>query len=330
MLLLALAAAWAADHHVVRPGDTAASVAAAAGVDESALRARNELAAGAEPAVGSVLVVPGLDDDQGGLVLALSGVATATAPGGVAAPLREGQVLVPGSTVCTGVASYTTLRVASDLRRREHDEVSLLSQTCVRLDNSHNGASTRSSVLSVAKGSISVRNADTSSSTITVVTEDGVTTSEGGGFRLTVEGAATRTEALYRPLSVLGGGVDQRLDAGYGSRVEAGRAPSTPVRLLDPGTPIHPLGPAPLLRASFAWSPRDRALGYRVEIAASADFSDLVQVEDVPSATWDPEVLSLPYRVVGLWWRVASFDRTGYLGIPSAGAAIVVPPAIRP
>jgi hypothetical protein len=330
--LLFASLASAADHHVVRPGETLATIAAASGgaYTADALRERNSLPAGAEPAVGVVLRLPGDTPDPGGTVLAASGTGTVTSRGGTRSPLVEGMVLEAGSLVCTAAGSYATLRVGTDLATHEHDEVSLLGGTCVRLEEASSTAGRRSSVLKVDQGSIAVRNADTASGVITVVTEGGVTTSQGGGFRLTVEGSSTRTEALDRGLSVLGGGVDQSLDAGYGSRVRAGEAPSAPVALLRPGTPLAPVGVTPVLLANFSWAPVDRALSYRVEIATAADFSDLVVVEDVAQEEWLPEVLMLPYRVPGLWWRVAAVDRTGFVGFPSAAADIRVPPSITP
>lgn len=331
MILGLLLSASAADHHVVRPDDTLESIVAAGGgtFDADALRAKNGLAPDATLVVGQILTLPGVEDDRGGLVLALAGTATVAPPGTPPTAVGLGDTLPPGATVCTGAASYATIRVASSPLNREHDEVALLPQTCVRLNTTTNHGARRSSVLTVDQGSIAVRSATSEAGTVTVVTRDGVTSSVGGGFRLTVEGTATRTEALYRGLSVIGGGVDQKLEAGFGSRVKQGNAPDAPTRLLAPGSPLQP-GLAPMLRAEFTWSPVERALGYRVEIAADRDFASFLYVEDVAAEDWRPELLSLPYRNPGLWWRVASFDRTGFLGLPSDPARLVVPPAIQP
>lgn len=327
-MILLIAAALAGDHHVVRPNETVASIATAAGSTEAEVRTLNGLPAGAEPAVGVVLRLPG-GEDPGGMILALSGSVTLSVPGLPDRPGVEGDALPVGSMVCTAGGSYATLRVGTDLATRSHDEVSLLGGTCVRLDDGSARAGRRASLLTVDRGSISVRDAE-DQGVVTVLTKNGITTASGGGFRVTVEGAATRTEALDHDLSVLGGGAEQPVPAGYGSRVRPGEAPDTPIPLLPPGTPTTPLGEAPTILADFRWTPVERALAYRVEIAVAEDFSDLVMVEEINQEEWSPEVLLLPYRVPGLWWRVASVDRTGFIGRPSTPGKIGIPTGIGP
>jgi hypothetical protein len=180
-----------------------ASIAAASNgaFTEAEIRVLNGLPAGAEPAVGVVLRIPG-PVDPGGAVSATSGTVTVSIAGSGDRPAVEGEALPTGSTVCTGPASYATLRVGTDLATRAHDEVSMLGGTCVRLDDGTAATGRRASLLSVDRGSISIRNADKDPGTVTVLNRNGVTTSIGGGFRVTVEEAATRTEALDHGLSV--------------------------------------------------------------------------------------------------------------------------------
>ena len=66
-------------------------------------------------------------------------------------------------------------------------------------------------------------------------------------------------------------------------------------------------------------------LGYRVEVSLSPAFDELVVVEDVARPSWTPEMLVIPYRVPGMWWRISSFDRTGFLGLPGDPRHLVHP-----
>jgi hypothetical protein len=329
VILLLVALASAEDHHVVRPGESLASIAAAAGVDPARVAADNGLTPGTEPAVGTILRLPG---DTGGnaMVLALSGSGTVTLPGGAPTPLAEGIPLPPGARVCTNTNSFATLRLATRTDTHAHDEVSLLAGTCLTLDALAASGDTRASLVSMTTGSVAVRSADDGRGEVTVQTGAGVTTGEGGGFRVTVEAGAARTEALVHDVAVLGAGAEVDVPAGNGSRVRNGAAPTAPVPLLPPGGPTAPDDGATLLRPDFAWTPVDRALGYRIEVATDPGFADIVLVEDVASPAFRPDTLFLPYRVPGLWWRVSSFDRTGFLGAPSSPRRAVPPVGIGP
>lgn len=256
------------------------------------------------------------------LVLSLSGSGRLLS-GGSTTPLHAGDSVPPGATVCTDAGSYATLRLAID-SRGAHDEVTLLAATClairagVHLDH-------RTATLSVQSGAVSVRAAPDAGGSVTVETASGVTSGEGGGFRVTVEAGAARTEALYAPVSLEGAGSQRTMEAGFGSRTQTGEAPGDPVPLLLPGTPALPEDGAALTRPDFTWTPVERALGYRVEIASSADFARLLMVEEAAASPWKPDMLYLPYRVPGLWWRISSFDRTGFVGLPSEPRRLAIP-----
>ena len=100
------------------------------------------------------------------------------------------------------------------------------------------------------------------------------------------------------------------------------------VDLLAPGNPLLPEPAGVLLRPEFTWTPVPGALGYRVQIAAAPDFSDIVYGSESPAAVLEPERLVLPFRVSGLWWRVSSFDLTGFEGIPSPAQRLVLPAGV--
>ena len=70
------------------------------------------------------------------------------------------------------------------------------------------------------------------------------------------------------------------------------------------------------------------AFGYRFEVATGADFVDLVFQDDVPDTDYRPSLLLLPWPDDGvLYWRLASFDRFGFLGIPSEPRRMRLPTA---
>ncbi|MDP2316116.1 MAG: LysM peptidoglycan-binding domain-containing protein [Pseudomonadota bacterium] len=326
MILFYAGLAHALDHHVVREGETLARVAADEGVPVAALRALNRIPAREEAPVGTVLLLPGEDGNAtAAVVLTVMGPSTATLPGERAVPLAQTHALPAGTLVCTEASSYATLRLATSTKTRGHDEITLLGGTCLTLDSSWSRDTDHASLVSMRRGSVSVRAATDGGGAVTVRTDAGVSTSESGGFRVTVEEGASRTEAIDGPVAVMGAGEEVELPTGYATRVRKGEAPLAALRLLAPGVPVRPSERDPLRRPDFEWTPVDRALGYRLEISRTEDFSDIVMAESVGAPPWLPETLFLPFNGTGLWWRVASFDRTGFLGPPSEPRRIALP-----
>lgn len=331
MIALWLAVALGAEHRVVRPGQTVESIAEEVGDPGLAdgIRAANQIPAGQQPAVGSVVFLPdGLDGhvDQPALVLAVRGSVEVQRPGQRIEEARLGDELPAGTGVCTGPQSTITLRLAAAGVGDTHDDLTLFPATCITVDAASARGELRHSLLSLREGSVSVRATDSQAGAVTVRTRAGVTSGAGGGFRVHVEAdSAARTEALDAIARVFGAEREMTVPAGYGSRVREGQAPSAPVKLLVPGEPTAPGDGASLHRPDFAWTPVNRALGYQVQIGGSADFSDLLLMEPVDQALWEPERLFLPTRVPGLWWRVASVDRTGFIGRWSEPRLLAVP-----
>lgn len=239
--------------------------------------------------------------------------------------MEVGRKLAQGVTVCTGADGLAALRLASTAVRGRHDDVYLLPGTCMTVERASSTPARRSSLLSVARGSISVRSSDDGPGTVTVRTPSGITTGDFGGFRVSVETGAARTEAVEQPVAVLGGGAEVQVSAGEGTRVRPGERPDAPTPLLRPGPLVAPLDQAALYRPDFQWVAVDRALAYRVELSTSPDFAQLIVVEVVDQESWSPDRLLLPYRVDGLWWRVSPIDRTGFVGVPSRARALRFP-----
>ncbi len=323
MILGVLSVLWADQLRVVRAGDTVESLA---GPAAEQVRVDNGLAPGQQPVVGTVLRLPG-GTDSAGLVLSLTGTGTLGVGG---TTLSLGQQLPPGSVVCTAADSYLTIRLATSESGGTHDEVTLLGGTCVSLTGSTGLGRERSTLLDLQRGYLSVRPTLSDPGRVAVRTSDGVTAGNEGGFRVAVEEGTTRTEAIYRPVAVIGAGVEQPLQAGEGARVRRGEAPSKPVKLPVPGGPEAPADEAAFRRPDFYWTPVDRAMGYRLELASDGDFQSLLVVRDVPSSPWLPDYLMLPYRVERMYWRIISYDRNGYYGVPSEARRLNFPEGMRP
>jgi hypothetical protein len=335
-LLALLPILAASEFRVVHLGETVESIATELGEPGLAqdIRQLNQLGPDEHPPIGALLELPAVPGatlrEQTGAVLHTSGVVTALLPQRGELAAVPGLELPPGSTVCTGPASFGTLRLARNGDSLDHDDVNLLAETCLTLISTVGREATRSSVLRIERGSIAVRGAESGGGTVIVESEAGITAGQGGGFRVSREADATRTEALEAPVAVLGAGQEVAVAAGQGSRTVQGQPPSAPVDLLLAGEPLRPQIGQPLRRPEFGWSTVDGALGYRLEIASSSDFSALVLVESTAEPSWAPELMFLPTRVEGLWWRVAAFDRVGFLGFPTEPRALTLPGATAP
>lgn len=326
LLLLALSAV-AGEHHVVRSGESIDSIAASLGNPTLAkeLRNLNGLADGDEPAAGTVLTLPDLGGlEQPGQVLALVGEGTMRAPGGTAEPLVEGAFLIVGSQVCTGVDSFATVRLTSVPNCADEDDVTMLPGTCLTLEANRARQATRSSVVSLSSGALAVRKS-AAGGNVSVRTPSGLTTGDDGGFRVAVEESSTRSEAVFGDVAVLAQGTEKEVPQGFGVRTPTGEVPGELVELLPPGTPVAPAPEARLVVPDFAWTPVDRALGYRVELATDDEFTRLVRRTKVGRNTWLPTQLFLPYDTPRLYWRVVPFDRLGFEGIPSEPRAVLFP-----
>jgi len=334
MLVLLLSVTLAGDKAVLRTGDTVESLAGGDASLASRIRALNGLAPGEQPQVGSLIDLPDVASGHPMEAAALNVYrgASAALPGGLTVDLAPGMALPAGTRVCTTDEGYATLRLALAESGRHHDDITLLPGTCLTIHSTSSRASGRRSVVQLEAGSVTVPRpeAGTTAGEITVATESGITTADRGGFRVHVESDAARTEALYNGLSVFGAGEEQRLEAGQGSRVFTGQAPSEPVDLLPSGRPTDPTDGATLRRPDFAWARVDTALGYQVELARSEDFREMLVARSVDRPAWEPARLLLPGDVEGIWWRVSTIDRHGFIGVPSAPRVLELPAGVSP
>lgn len=328
---------WPTELVVVHEGDTVASIATAARAPDTTanIRATNGLKPDEEPAPGTLLRLP---DAVGGqqrdaAVLSVRGPATVALPGGAEARPSPGMALPVGAEICTGSGGTATVRLAVSDRGGIHDDITLLSETCLTVRATTTRPGRRSSVVGLRQGSVTVAPSGPGEAggTITVETDAGITTAEAGGFRVHVEADdAARPEALDTPLSVLSGGSEQRLQLNQGSRVPLGGVPSSPTDRLHPGALRAPLPSAPLRRPDFAWLRVPDALGYQLELSADEGLRDLVLATPVDRPGWEPDRLLLPADVPGLYWRVAAIDAIGFIGRPSEERPLSLPPGVDP
>lgn len=324
MFVTWLGVAAAFEKRPVGVGDTVEAIAASLGDPSLAdeIRARNGIAAGAQPAFGQVLTLPppaGPHADQQTFLFSVTGEVTAAEPWGAPARVATFRALPIGSTICTAEASHAALRTASSCSDGavEVDDVVLDENTCVVIESAFASVFGRSTLIRVTRGSITVAPTE-GPDRVSVRTESGITTGASGGFRVHVERTAMRTEAVTGAVSVLGATRQLDLAARTGSRVPLGGDPTPAVDLLPPPDPRAPGAGDVLLRPRFAWSEVPEAFGYRMEIASNRLFTAVVYAETVDGPEHLAARLMLPETSTERWfWEVVAVDRLGFLGLPS-------------
>ncbi|HMV68535.1 MAG TPA: LysM domain-containing protein [Myxococcota bacterium] len=315
--------------HVVGAGETVESIAERLGAAgrEVEVRRMNGLGPGEQPPIGTVLELPddvALGVCQPSYLRAFSGQGSVLRPGAAAAePLVRRATLPVGAVVCTGPGSFATVSLSIDLEGEGRDDVTLMPETCVTVRGSYAVAGGRTSVLSLGQGELSVREAPAGQ--VVVQTTAGVTLGDDGGFRVAREPASTRTEAVGAQVTTFAQGQQVQLPEGYGGRTREGEPPGPAVELPPAGHLVRPADGSVLVRPDFAWTVADNVLGYFVEIAATADFSELLWKQRVAIELWEPRSLALPALPGGVFWRVTSFDRAGFEGAPSEAWWLALP-----
>lgn len=143
-----------------------------------------------------------------------------------------------------------------------------------------------------------------------------VTMVRGTDFRVSVESASelTRCEVSEGGVAVLAAGETVRIEAGEGTRIEPGRPPAPPRRLLSPpdlsGLPTSEVLPMPAIE----WPALARAVAYRAQLLDAE--ASVVYAEQVtqPSVT-------LPETPVGHYeLRVRGIDELGLEGVSARHA----------
>lgn len=330
IVLLFVGWAQAATTVLVHRGDTVAGLAARWGVTETDVRLLNQLPTG-EPKVGSVLTLPPLPGEFADAALIhRTGTVDVRPPGAAEHPGEEGEALAIGAVVCTGEDGFATIRLASMGVGLPHDEVSLLPGTCLTIDVAAAANGHRTAQVSVAQGSVNVRDATDSAGEVAIRTAAGVSAGSGGGFRVTVEPAAARTEALSDPVAVIGAGEQLDLPPAHGSRTRTGEVPGAMVPLLPEPSLQSPTAGVALDHARFGWQAENGAVGYRFEVGTDADFSATEYVDLTAPAAYRPPLFELPTDEGRWYWRVEGVDADGFVGMPSAARCFTAPPGVVP
>ena len=332
--LFALLAAFADELRPVRAGDTVESIAAARGDATLAaeIRKLNGLGPTEQPVIGSILQLPappGHHSDQEAFLIALNGQGTFTT-NGVEVPADTWKPIPNQTVVCTGRNSTATLRLASTCNDTGDatDDIVMNPETCLTVQGSFSSVAGRSTVVQVTRGAVSVASTKDTDGQVTIVTPSGVTTGTGG-YRVTIEEQAARTEAITAPVAVSGSGVEVAVGQGQGSRVRTGEVPMEPVDLLPPGILLKPEDGERLRRLLFTWQTAPEAFAYRLELSTNRTFSDVLYIEDLAETQYRPGLLLLPTNgPTRLHWRIAAFDRLGFLGMPSDTRTFLLPTSV--
>src|SRR3569623_1113740 len=124
-----------------------------------------------------------------------------------------------------------------------------------------------------------------------VATLAGAATTEQGRYRVAVAAdfSAQLTEVLSGTVALAGAGRVQDLATNFGARTDIGRAPGAPLPLPTPpnlaALPTDALAFTPL---PLAWNTAQTPDGYRVQLAADTQFSDLIYdaVLHEPKVIW--------------------------------------------
>jgi hypothetical protein len=334
-LWLFLRIASAGQHLISRPGETLTTIAAELGDPTLAgrLQELNDFPLDIPLPTGTIIRLPeqrGPCAEQTGLLTRVSGSGTLRGPDGTTLRLQEGLRIGPGTTICTDPESFVSLRLATTPSgtgtSAAHDDLSLLPNTCLTLLEAAADIDSRASLVGMSEGSVAVTPTYADGGRVTVQTPNAVATGEEGGFRVTVEtDGATRAESMGGNVRLSAGGAEVVLAPGEGARATVGEAPSAARMLLREANLLGPEDGAPLRRTDFHWSPVDRALGYRVQVAATPQFDELVHQTEVALPRWQPDLLLLPTDLQVLYWRVTALDRFGFEGQPSSAWRIALP-----
>ncbi|MDP2007116.1 MAG: FecR domain-containing protein [Rubrivivax sp.] len=210
-------------------------------------------------------------------------------PGG--APLQAGARLDEGTPLLTGKDGNATVRLVDGtvLRLRADSRLQL------RESRRYPGLQQQRSSVQLEQGRVEVQSPRSSGGQpgFEVHTPQGVLGVRGTEFRVAADGAARRTlgEVLEGAVGVAGARGAERVDAGFGSVVDASGAVTPPAALLAPPD----LGAAPRLQqrvlVRVEWPALAGAAAYRGQVARDAGFDTVLA---------DIEVMASPLRVANL------------------------------
>ena len=235
--------------------------------------------------------------------------------GGSASALALGASLAEGAQVMTGKDGYVTLKLQDGSTVR----VQSATQMQVERMRTYAGVGVFESALRLASGRVESLVQKLRPGTGATPTRNSVNTPlatlavRGTEFRVTMDtqNNQTRGEVLSGVVAVAGGSPgEKRLDAGFGSVVDAGKVVTDPVALLAAPdvSKLSKLQERPLLR--FALPALQGASAYRAQVARDAEFN--VVVAELLSKS--PEVRVTNIDDGGYFLRVRAVDVRGLEG----------------
>lgn len=241
-------------------------------------------------------------------------------------PATVGAELDAGDRVMTAGDSNALLEFADGSRMRLNAEGSVKLKSMRTLSS---GAGDAELQLERGRTESTVTPAPGRGTRFLIETPSGVTSVRGTDFRVASEPGAARTEVIGGRVAVDAAGQGVQVDAGFGTRVQAGAPPMPPVALLPPpdlsGVPAR----IDTLPVRIGVAAVNGASAYRVQLA-TADSTLLLDVlSDAPDVAL-PEIPNGRYAL-----RVRAVDGMGLEGRQAERALDVVarpapPAAIEP
>lgn len=245
-------------------------------------------------------------------VMAVTGNVRYKPAGGGFQPLREGDQLKGGESVLTGPRSSAAYRFA--------DGTTLTQQASSKLGfgrlQGYGKTGMVTTELALDSGRLEAQAAKqlAPAGGFRVKTPVAVAGLRGTGFRLNVDeaGQSLRGEVLEGAVAISAQGKSVRVEGGYGSITEKGKAPSAPRPLLSaPGAEGLPVR-VERLPLAFAWSPVPDANHYRVQLARDEGFAQVLLDDTTPqpSLAWPNDLPDGDYHL-----RLRAVDAAGLEGL---------------
>ncbi|NVK43923.1 MAG: FecR domain-containing protein [Oceanospirillaceae bacterium] len=196
--------------------------------------------------------------------------------GGESRPLRRGDRIELGDRIVTTAGSSVSIRFADDSR------LSLKGDSEIRFDHlsAYGDTGMVDTRLNLQRGRLDtqVTPAVGAGSRFDIETPSAISAVRGTDYRAAVRegGDSSSIEVLQGRVAVSGAGRRTQVAGGYGTRVDAGKPPVPPRRLL-PAPELEPV-PEPVTQPGWrlAWSALPGAIAYRTELAAEPAFETLL------------------------------------------------------
>lgn len=239
--------------------------------------------------------------------------------GEVEAVNKAGALVQLGDRLKTGTDSTVAIRFADD------SILTLHADSYIRFDHlsAHGETGMVDSRLNLLEGRLDTRVTPAAGpgSRFEIHTPSAISAVRGTEYRATAanNSQSSSIEVLHGKVAVKGASKQRLVKSGFGTRIEAGKAPIAPRKLLEPPR-INPI-PERIrtLNWTLSWETLKGATGYRIEISDRQDFNTIVwqKKTEYPKAGL-PDLLDGQYFV-----RVRGIDQVGLEGRQQAVAIVM-------